>query len=143
MKPEAIILYLEANGITVTGSTDQYFRLSPSGIKSWTNSAPQPTEQDLAPYELEVAKPTVEQIKAEAGRRILLLMPEWKQRNYTARMTELLKIRTLNGSWTTQEQAEVDFLEGEWNKAKAIREASNVLESALPIDYMDDDHWTG
>jgi hypothetical protein len=54
MRQESIILYLEANSITVEGNVDQYFRLSPNSIKSWTNSAPQPTEADLSPYETQI-----------------------------------------------------------------------------------------
>ena len=51
MTPEAVNLYLKANGITVQGSTDNYYRLSSDGIKEWTNNAPQPTESDLKTYE--------------------------------------------------------------------------------------------
>ena len=32
MNPKALNLFLEANGFTVTGNTDKYYRLSTNGI---------------------------------------------------------------------------------------------------------------
>ena len=46
MTPEAINLYLEDNGVKVTGNTDQYYRLSGETVKAWTNSSPQPSLAD-------------------------------------------------------------------------------------------------
>jgi hypothetical protein len=56
MKPELVNLYLEANGITVTGNTDKYYRLSPDGIKEWSVKVPKPTEDDLIQYESQIPK---------------------------------------------------------------------------------------
>ena len=56
MTPESVNLYLEANGIIVTGNTDKYYRLSPNGIKEWSVDIPQPTEAEIAAYESQVPK---------------------------------------------------------------------------------------
>jgi hypothetical protein len=43
--------YLAANGVTVTGNTDAYYRLKPDGIKAWyVDGVAEPTEADLAGY---------------------------------------------------------------------------------------------
>ena len=92
-------------------------------------------------------KPPVsdDQIRAEAARRILEIAPEWRQRNLTARAAELaLKIGD-GLALTTEEQAERAAGQLIWDKIKAIRAASNVLE-AMPIadrpqDYKDNAHW--
>ena len=108
-----------------------------------TEQSPEGLKNPIWNYGWKEAPITVEQVKTEAGRRILALMPEWKQRNYTARMTELLKIYAVSGTWTAKEQAEVGFLEGEWAKAKAIREASDTIEAMnpIPVDYTNDKYW--
>lgn len=68
MTPEAIILYLEANGITVTGNTDQYFRLSPDGIKQWSvKEVSAPTETALAPYETQVINEEASKAETKAA----------------------------------------------------------------------------
>jgi hypothetical protein len=54
MTPEAVVLYLEDNGITVTGNTDQYFRLSPDGVKEWSVNVPQPTQQEIDSFESQI-----------------------------------------------------------------------------------------
>jgi hypothetical protein len=69
MKPESVNLYLEANGITVTGNTDQYYRLSPNGIKEWSVDIPQPSDADLIPYQAQAdldAAPTYKEPRQDA-----------------------------------------------------------------------------
>lgn len=83
--------------------------------------------------------PTIEEIKAEAERRILELFPEWKQRNMIARGVELVRIGESN--WNEQEQLEAANLQAAWDWIKAVRETSNELEVTLPIDYTDDKWW--
>jgi hypothetical protein len=78
---------------------------------------------------------TVEMIKAEAGKRILVRYPQWKQANMTARMVELNKIRASVGSWTAGEQIEVDVIQSAWDWVKSVRSASDALELTLPVDY--------
>lgn len=73
----------------------------------------------------------VRNIKAEAQRRIYAIAPAWMQANLTARSAELLRIRIENGSWTAEEAAEVQAIEGVWDKAKQIRAYSNELEGLV------------
>lgn len=83
----------------------------------------------------------VAEIKQEAARRILVVIPEWKQRNLTARAAQLAAKGKAN--WTAEEQAEWNAGEAVWTKVKAIRAASNVLETSDPIppDFRSDTHW--
>jgi hypothetical protein len=78
---------------------------------------------------------TADMIKAEAGKRILVRYPQWKQANMTARMVELNKIRADVGSWTAGEQIEVDVIQSAWDWVKSVRSASDALELTLPVDY--------
>ena len=52
MNINAINLYLEANDITVSGSTDSYYRLNAeSNFKAWyVEGVAQPTDSDLSSY---------------------------------------------------------------------------------------------
>ena len=69
-------------------------------------------------------------IKAEAMRRILAIVPEWKQRNLTARAAELLLIGEAN--WSIEEQAEADDMQAVWDQVCAIRAASDAIEAMDP-----------
>ena len=87
--------------------------------------------------------PTVDQVKAEAARRVLEVAPEWRQRNLAARMAELFLKGVQN--WTAEEQAEVDAGQAVWDQIKCIRAASNALEAMTPIpsDYMTNEaYWS-
>ena len=80
-------------------------------------------------------------IKAEAERRILALLPEWKQRNLTARGVELVLTLVKNKGWTADEAAEAAAIEAQWNKVKAVRARSDELEATLPADFAGNGHW--
>lgn len=104
------------------------------------------TESVTKTYTVE-RKPIEEQkeaVKAEARRRILVTFPEWKQANMTARAVELQNLYRLNGSWSPQEQAEQDALQGAWDWIKAVRQFSNTIElmDPIPADFNDDEYWT-
>lgn len=81
-------------------------------------------------------------IKEEAGNRILLLAPEWKQRNATARGLELLRKGEAN--LTTEEQAEVAAMDALWAEVKRLRTVSDQLEAMdpPPQDFADGSYWT-
>ncbi len=81
-------------------------------------------------------------IKAEAERRILAVLPEWKQRNLTARGVELVLALIKNKGWTAAEAIEAAAIQGQWDKVKAIRARSDELEQTLPTDFADNGHWT-
>ena len=90
-------------------------------------------------------------VKQEASRRILERMPEWKQRNYIAFNLEMERKERKGGTLTTEEIAMVTFTEGEWEFAKAIRAASNVIEAKIALltdveagefnDHLNDSNW--
>lgn len=67
-------------------------------------------------------------VKDEARRRILLVIPDWKQANLTARAAELAKLRS-ERAWTAEEQAEWDAGQALWDQVKAIRAASDRVEA--------------
>ena len=75
----------------------------------------------------------IAEVKAEANRRILDRMPDFKQRNYIAFNLEMEKKERKGGTLTTEELAMVTFTEGEWEFAKAIRSASNVIEAEIAL----------
>ena len=74
-------------------------------------------------------------VKAEAARRILNLMPEWKQRNALARM---LALQGMNPGprekWPARASAEYNELLTAWAAVDAIREHSNLIEESIPQD---------
>lgn len=83
-----------------------------------------------------------DQVKQEAGRRIVAIAPEWQQRNMLARIAELLRIGETN--LNAAEQAELAAIEAIWTTIKGLRAKSNVLEAMdpIPLDYTDDKYWT-
>ena len=85
---------------------------------------------------------TVEMVKAEAGRRITAIAPEYVQRNMLARSSELLRIGEAN--WTADQANEVVMLESIWATIRNIRAKSNEIEAMnpIPVDYTLDTYWT-
>ena len=80
-------------------------------------------------------------VKDEAYRRIVAIVPEWKQRNLTAQAAILADKGRAN--WTTDELAAWDAGEALWARVAAIRTASNDIEAMDPIpqDFDDDSYW--
>ncbi|MDG4650125.1 hypothetical protein P6F26_16880 [Roseibacterium sp. SDUM158017] len=79
-----------------------------------------------------VAPPaTPEEVKAEAHRRIVAIVPEWKQRNLIAQASRLAEKGRAN--WTAGELAAWDAGEAIWMQVSAIRTASDVIEAMDPI----------
>ena len=85
---------------------------------------------------------SIDDVKSEAHRRIVQIVPEWKQLNLLARSTELAKIGEQN--WSEAEREEVALIESVWDKVKHIRAKSDELEvmNPIPDDYQDDKYWT-
>lgn len=92
---------------------------------------------------------TVEHVKAEAQRRIILRTGASdltnciiRQLNANMRANELNDIRH-DRAWTTEEAAEAEALRTLANDIKAIRAKSNVIEAMTPIpmDYTSDSYW--
>lgn len=86
-------------------------------------------------------QPTAEMVKAEANRRIVAVLPEWKQRNLTAQAALLAEKGRVN--WTAAELADWNAGAALWAQVAAIRAASDALEALdpIPTDYRDDAHW--
>ena len=74
-------------------------------------------------------------VKTEAGRRIVAIIPEWKQRNLTARAA-MLGIKGVS-NWTSSEQDEFDAGLLLWGQVDAIRTRSDVIEIDLAAMTME------
>lgn len=99
-------------------------------------------EDDSPPLAIAAYAPppiTADAVRAEAGRRIYAVYPQWKQANMTARGVELL--RTGEANWTAEETAEAAALDAAWAWIKTVRAHSNAMESDPPADYADDSNW--
>ena len=84
---------------------------------------------------------TPNDLRLEANRRILAIIPDWKQRNLIAQATQLLHKGSDN--WTKAEKAAWAAGDAIWAQVSAIRTASNEIEALDPIpsDFYDDKHW--
>lgn len=80
----------------------------------------------------------VELIKEVAGRKILAIAPEWKQRNMIARALELERIERTTGSLSQLEQGQFDAMQAVWTRIKALRAHSDALEAAITADINTD-----
>lgn len=76
--------------------------------------------------------PLVARVKALAYDKIIAFLPVWKQSNFNARMNELNDAR-FSRELTTDENAEIDAMRIQWDRAKAIRAASDAHEAALGL----------
>ena len=62
--------------------------------------------------------------KAEAGKRILAILPDWKQRNYTARAVEKVAAGEVgDDEWNEMQAA--------WRQIEAVRVASDAIEAEI------------
>ena len=80
-------------------------------------------------------------INAEANRRIELAFPDYKQRNYTARVQDM--ITTYGADASIWPQAERDFkaeADRGWQYVADVRTASNAW-TAMPVDPTADSIW--
>ncbi len=89
-------------------------------------------------------------VKNEANKRIVAVLPEWKQRNYTARSVELTEKIATGGTLTTDEQTELTNIKGLWAQVKDIRNKSDTLEASIDgmtpeqvedLVVKDNSHW--
>jgi len=81
-------------------------------------------------------------VDAEASRRILAVLPSWKQTNMIARSVELQQIAAAR-ALSADELGEHAAMAAAWAWVKAVRAASNVLNAAnpIPLDFAEDTHW--
>jgi len=126
---------------TVTGvEGDVYLITTTRGKVIGIPANGEPTAENV---EADIANPppilaTAEQIKAEAHRRILTIVPMWKQNNLTA---VALDIKT-NDNPTAEETATLAAIQSIWDRVKAIRAYSDTLEAnPPPIDQLASQSW--
>jgi len=82
-------------------------------------------------------------VKGEAGRRILAICPEWKQRNHIATDLTYTKIIQGGGTLTTEQESDRAEMEAVWESIQSIRTKSDEIEvmSPIPADFRDDSYW--
>jgi hypothetical protein len=87
--------------------------------------------------------PLPEQVKSEAGRRILDLCPEWKQRNHIATDLTYTKITQAGGSLTAEQEETRAAIESVWVAVQTLRLKSDEIEAMSPIpqDFRNDSYW--
>lgn len=73
----------------------------------------------------------IQAIKQACADDILAKVPDWKQRNMTARAVELLEAKAAGAKWSPEEQAEADAIRAAWRWIKERRARSDVEERAL------------
>ena len=88
--------------------------------------------------------PTTEQVKSEAGRRILDVCPEWQQRNYIATDLTYAKIIQAGGSLTPEQEESREAIESVWVAIQTLRSKSDEIEAMSPIpqDFTNDSYWS-
>jgi hypothetical protein len=69
--------------------------------------------------------------KVEAGKRIITILPEWKQRNLLARTAELIEEKADGGTLSSDEDTELTSMKALWIRIKAMRTASNAIEAEI------------
>lgn len=69
-------------------------------------------------------------IKGIAKSKIIAFLPETAQSNLNARMNEL-NLARFDRVFTSEETLEIELMHSMWNRARAIRDVSNVHEAAL------------
>lgn len=147
---------LDLNGFWVVGgdTTRAWSAEAASYVEAWDSERTESidTEQNLSallmPYGLRGPYISPADIKNEAQRRIIALTGASdlqscliKQLNAQMRATELVNKRALGETLSEEEQAEVAALQALAEGIKAIRAASNDLETDPPHDFTDNSYW--
>lgn len=69
-------------------------------------------------------------VKADAYSKIISIVPEWKQRNLTARGVQLLR-KMIDDTASAEEIAEANDIETLWGEVKDVRNASDAAETSI------------
>lgn len=85
-----------------------------------------------------IAAELIAKVKADAGDIILAYLPDWKQRNMTARGVQILR-KIQAATATSEEIAEADAIEAAFDNVVAIRAASDAAEAAITAARAADD----
>ncbi|HEV2518002.1 MAG TPA: hypothetical protein VGV07_22310 [Devosia sp.] len=89
-------------------------------------------------------QPPPSAVKAEAARRIDLIMKDYEQRNALALGQEMVLTYGPDATkWPADKRATLSAMMGKWAAIKAVRVRSNDIEAMKPIpaDFTDDEHW--
>ena len=87
---------------------------------------------------------TAAEVKQEAHRRIVAVMPEHQQRNALALFAETAMNHGLDpAGWPPGLQDENAAAQAKWAAIKAIRGRSDAIEAMepIPVDFRDDGYW--
>lgn len=90
------------------------------------------------------AQPPASAVKAEAARRIDLIMHDYEQRNALALGQEMVLTYGPDATkWPAEMQAVLASMMGMWAEIKTIRAKSNEIEAMKPIpaDFATDKYW--
>lgn len=72
-----------------------------------------------------------EQAKEGAYKRIIAILPEWQQRNYTAKSVELTEKKVDGVALTPEELIILDVIKAKWVLIQQIRAASDSIEADI------------
>lgn len=138
-------IYIDSNGNMYGIEPSQQHLIKPE----WTLCEKKPDGSNADYYNIDGTiapdpEPTVEEVKAEANRRIIELCPEWKQRNYIATDLTFTKITQAGGTLTAEQEAARSAMESVWTTIQGIRAKSDEIEAMSPIpqDYTNDTYWS-
>jgi hypothetical protein len=90
------------------------------------------------------SNPDVADVKSEAGRRIAVIMPDYKQRNVLAFGLETVMAYGADPSqWPEPLQQVNADMQAKWGAIKAIRVRSDEIEAMdpIPADFRNDSYW--
>jgi hypothetical protein len=91
-----------------------------------------PTQEELdTAWILCLKEEKKSQAKEEAYRRIIAILPEWKQRNYIAKSVELTEKKSAGITLTSEEISILDAMKAMWTTIQQIRSASDNIETEI------------
>lgn len=135
-----------------SSATGDYVPVSDEAYQEWLADGTLPTrianEAELSdvlrPYGLNGPYASAAEVKAEAGRRIEAIMPDFKQRNVLAFGLEtMMAYGTDPSQWPeTLQQVNAD-MQAKWGAIKSIRVRSDEIEAMdpIPADFRNDSYW--
>jgi hypothetical protein len=128
------------DGVTYDNSKIDLSKVDRSKREAWKMGKNNVVEID----EAKAKEIMIVRVKREAERRILEIMPVYKQRNNLAKG---MVLTTLHGSdtskWPEDSKQEYGEVISQWSQIEAIRSKSTQIEAMTPIpaDYSDDKYW--
>lgn len=127
-----------------SSAVSDYVEASPGGAGVTRISSEGELSDVLRRYGLQGPHVTAADVKKEAERRILAIMPEYQQRNALALFAETAMVHGPDpAGWPAELQAQNTAVMEKWAAIKAIRARSNEIETMQPIprDFREDSHW--